>query len=97
MPRAWIDDDESVAATPTAIAKPSSPHLSITELDKSSGYWTATVLINEMTVAVDRRYGSWQTTKHHPDDRTTRHDVVPYVAAMLQTRVRQIEKRETKT
>jgi len=75
--------------------------LRVTKLQRHTddGYWTARVNLNGVTVEVDRQHGSWQATvRRAPGHRTfLRRDVLPYVAAALQDRVRTLETREQRT
>lgn len=70
----------------------------VTKLSREEGFWTANVSVNGTTVAVDRRFGSWQgTVRAAPGSREfVRRPVLPRVEAALQERVRPIERAEKK-
>jgi len=77
----------------------STRELTITKLRRESGeeFWRANVTGPDgVTVAVDRQFGSWQgevrTAKRSRE--FERRDVLAYVAAALQAKVRPIERRE---
>jgi hypothetical protein len=75
-------------------------NLTITKLARSpEGFWRARVSSNGTTIDVDMRYGSWQATvRPFPRSRSlVRRDVLPFVAAALQAKVRPVEKREART
>lgn len=73
----------------------SARELTITKLRRDHGYWQARVTAGGRTINVDRRYGSWQAEpdNDYADGSGRRTDVLPYVAAALQAKVRPIEKR----
>lgn len=56
------------------------------------GYWTAQLADSGHTIDVDTRSGSWQTA---PDDAHRTREVLPHVAAVLQERVRRLERKRT--
>lgn len=68
----------------------------ITKLERQDGYWTARVSAGGVTVAVDRRYGSWQALVRDAPGLHSFHraEVLPAVAAALQERVRPVERAE---
>lgn len=81
-----------------AATVPDSGQLRVTQLHRhpEHGYWQARVTIDGVTIDVDRRYGSWQATvRRAPGQRTfVRREVLPFVAAALQDRVRLRERQE---
>lgn len=58
------------------------------------GYWTAQLVGNGQAIEVDTRSGSWQTA---PDDAHRTREVLPHVAAVLQDRVRRLERQAARS
>lgn len=58
--------------------------------DSDKGFWRARVNLDGTGVEVHRRYGSWMT------DTTPMRDLLPWVSAALQDRVRPLENAEAK-
>lgn len=67
--------------------------MKIVTLTDESGFWTATLDVDGIAYAVDRRFGSWQmAVAETPTQRAHRKFVLPEVAAALQARVRREER-----
>lgn len=77
---------------------PDAGQLRVTQLQRhpEHGYWTARVSVGGTTVDVDCRDGSWlASVRRAPGHRTfVRREVLPFVAAALQERVRRAERQE---
>ena len=59
--------------------------------DPDDRHWTARVSVDGVTVAIDRRYGSWRVPGADGD---AWRECRPAVAAELQERVRRLERRQ---
>lgn len=84
-----------------AATVPETGGLRVTQLrrDPTGGYWTARVSLDGTTIDVDRCDGSWMASvRRAPGHRTfVRREVLPFVAAVLQDRVRRLERQETQS
>lgn len=67
----------------------------ITNLARSPhGYWAAQLVGNGQAIDVDTRFGSWMTV---PDEAQRCREVLPHVAALLQERVRKLERQAVRS